>query len=134
MSTRPGLLPGFLTVPGMFCIYRVKVPNTAAGGKCSDDADDSAYFITSTDTEESFRELVAVILNNELFRCFMVFFTDGELSFAEHIKTCFSRRERKVYLDWMHLERLSMAITGKRVADPRGNAEYYSKEPKRGQG
>lgn len=102
------------------------------------DADDSAYFITSTDTEEAFRELVAVILNNELYRRFMVFFIDGELSLAEHIKTYFSRWEHKVYLDWMHLEhkcyeRLSMAITGKRVADPRGNVEYYSKGPKKGQ-
>ena len=102
------------------------------------DVDGISYYITSTDTEEAFRELVAVILHNGLYSRFMVFFIDGEVSLAEHIKTYFSKWKYAVYLDWMHLEhkcyeRLSMAITGKRVIDPRGEVEYYSVGSKKGQ-
>lgn len=102
------------------------------------EAGNSSYYITSVDTEEAFRELVAVILNNGLYKRYMVFFIDGELSLAEHIEEYCGKWEHTVYLDWLHLEHkcfelLSMAITGRRVADPRGTVEYYKTGSKKGE-
>lgn len=102
------------------------------------EAGKSSYYITSVDTEEAFRELVAVILKNGLYKRYMVFFIDGELSLAEHIKEYCGKWEHTVYLDWLHLEHkcfelLSMAIAGRRVADPRGTVEYYKIGAKKGE-
>lgn len=98
----------------------------------------SSYYITSIDTDESFKQLVAVIMNNGLYRKYMIFMTDGELAINDKIKTYCGQWKYQVELDWIHLEhkcydRLSNAIKGKRVPDPRGETKYYKKGPKKGQ-
>jgi hypothetical protein len=102
------------------------------------EADGQSYYITSTDTNESFRELVAFFLNNHLFNKYMIFMTDGELAIHDKIEEYFGKWNHHFELDWIHLERkcydrLSNALRGKRVPDPRGETEYYKKGPKKGQ-
>lgn len=98
----------------------------------------TSYYLTSIDTEEAFVQLVALILANKLYKRYMVFFLDGEVSIAEHIKLYCGQWNYVIYLDWLHLEHkcfdlLSMAISGKRIVDPRGTVEYYSRGEKKGQ-
>ncbi len=100
--------------------------------------DCDSYYITSTDTSETFRELIAVIMQNKLYTKYMIFLTDGEQAINDKIREYCGIWKYHVELDWIHLEnkcydRLSNALKGKRVPDPRGNIEYYKRGPKKGQ-
>ena len=98
----------------------------------------SYYFISSIQTDEAFKEMVAVIMKNALYKKYLIFMTDGEVAINDKIKEYCHMWKYHVELDWIHLEhkcydRLSNALKGKRVPDPRGNIEYYKRGPKKGQ-
>ena len=98
----------------------------------------SVYYITSIDTTEAFRQMIAVIMNNNLYGKYMIFLTDGELAINDKIQEYCSMWHYHVELDWIHLEhkcydRLSNAIRAKRMPDPRGEVIYYKRGPKKGQ-
>ena len=102
------------------------------------EAEQGKYYITSTDTDEAFRELIAVIMNNGLYRKYMIFMTDGEDAIHKKIEEYCGMWKHHFELDWIHLDhkcydRLSNALCGRKVCDPRGNTEYYKQGPKKGQ-
>ena len=96
------------------------------------------YLITSLDKDEAFKELVAVVLKNKLYKKYFIFFIDGEQDIADNIDKYFAKWKRAVKLDWMHLEhkcfdRLSNALVSRREPDPRGEKEYYKQKSKQDQ-
>ena len=102
------------------------------------EVDNSHYEITSVDTDEAYKELVAFILNNKLWMRYFIFYIDGESMLEENIKKYCGRWNYSVKLDWMHLQhkiydRLSNALKGPKVPDPRGNVVYYKQKSRKGE-
>jgi len=96
------------------------------------------YSVTSTDKEEVYKEILAVILNNKLYNKYMVFFTDGEKCIFEDIGRFFHNWKHSIYLDWFHLQEkvfslMTMIIHAERVIDPHGKTEYYKTGSKKGE-
>ena len=97
-----------------------------------------SYVINDEDLDIALKQLLAFFLVNGLISRYIVFFTDGESKIFTAIDTYFSYWEHSVYLDYPHVQKkcydlLSKAIISRRVADPRGEKEFYVKGPKAGQ-
>ena len=102
------------------------------------DADGSSYFVTSTEEEEAYRELLAVLIRNRLVTRHLVFLVDGERKICTSIEKYFAPWSRQVILDYHHLEEkiytlMSRIIIPKRVDDPREEAEIYKNGERKGQ-
>ncbi|MBQ1491624.1 MAG: hypothetical protein IIZ39_06660, partial [Blautia sp.] len=99
---------------------------------------DTRYIITDTYLPHAMFQLVAYIMDNDLYNRYFIFFTDGETAIFEMIKRFFSGWEYAIYLDLFHAthklyEVLSMAIKSVRVVDPQGKHKYYERGPKTGE-
>ncbi len=88
------------------------------------ETEETSYSISSLDESEAYRELIALILRNNLQQRYFIFFVDGEKVIFDSIDRYFAYWEHTVYLDWYHLSEklyilLSMAIVAQRLPDPR---------------
>ena len=99
---------------------------------------DMRYMVTDLDLHKALKEMVAVILINELYKKHMVVFMDGEVRLCTELEKYLSPWQYEIYLDWAHLQhkiydRLSNAIVASRVPDPRGKKVLYRTKKKEGQ-
>jgi len=100
--------------------------------------DGGRYNITSTDIDDAFCQLLAVLLESKLITRFQHFFVDGEKLLKATIDQYFKYWHHRVFLDEYHIEEkidtlTSLAIKSRRVPSPWERAVPYVRGPKKGQ-
>ena len=96
------------------------------------------YNITSTDIDDAFRQLLAVLLENGLITRFQHFFVDGEKLLKSTIDKYFKYWHHRVFLDEYHIGEkidtlISLAIKSRRIPSPWELPILYVRGPKKGQ-
>lgn len=102
------------------------------------EADGRIYRIHHLVETEAYKQLLALLIRNDLLGRYLVFFTDGETKIYEAIERYFGSWDHEVYLDYHHLQEkiyglMSYTIVAKRVDDPAAPTEYYKTGSRKGQ-
>ena len=103
------------------------------------ETDDGGRFnITSTDMDQAYKQLLAVLLENHLTSKYFHFFIDGETILFEAIAKYFRPWHYSIFLDFFHVQEkcenlLSLAIKTKKVPSPWKEPEIYVNGSKKGE-